>query len=150
MGTDLGTCIAAIAPVTGIIIGPLTCHECQPYRWDDQGRWIVHEYADPRPPVTMLWGSHWDLFPDAIKAGDVNCRYSGMVTDETDDRCAPLMRYGAKTVEHLLMLNPSLGGDCANIKYNTPYCVTGCKSCPAQPPPPPCDGPRNSPPQPIT
>ncbi|OAA73585.1 hypothetical protein ISF_00486 [Cordyceps fumosorosea ARSEF 2679] len=124
MGTDLGTCLAAIAPVTGIIAGPLTCHECQPYRWDEQGRWIVHRYADARP-VTRLWGYRGNLFPDDLKAGDVNCRYSAMVTVETDGRCAALLRYGAKSVEQLLMLNPGLGGDCTKIKYNTPYCTEG-------------------------
>ena len=127
MGTDLGTCIAAIAPVTGIIVGALTCRECQPYRWDDEGRWIVHEYADARP-VTMRWGLHMDLFShDDLKAGDVNCRYTAMVEDETEDRCAPLMRYGLSGVEELFLLNPVLRGDCSNIKYNTPYCTDGCK-----------------------
>ncbi len=127
MGTDLGTCIAAIAPVTGIIVGALTCRECQPYRWDDEGRWIVYEYADARP-VTRRWGLHMDLFShDDLRAGDVNCRYTAMVEDETEDRCAPLMRYGLSGVEELFLLNPVLRGDCSNIKYNTPYCTDGCK-----------------------
>ncbi|TQV98970.1 hypothetical protein V2A60_007339 [Cordyceps javanica] len=120
MGTDLGTCIAAIAPVTGIIVGPLTCRECEPYRWDEQRRWIIYRYADARP-ITKPWQYRGDLFPDNLEAGDVNCRYSAMVTVETKDRCAMLMRNGPSTVEKLFMLNPGLAGDCSNIKYNTPY-----------------------------
>lgn len=127
MSTDLGTCIAAIAPVTGIIVGSLTKGDCAPWAWDDQGRWIIHEYAVARP-VTKRWGLHMDLFShDNLKAGDVNCRYTAMVEGETEDRCAPLMRYGLKSVEQLFLLNPVLRGDCSNIKYNTPYCTKGCE-----------------------
>lgn len=126
MATDLGTCIAAIAPVTGIIVGPLTCHQCQPYRWDDENRWIIYEYADARP-VTQRWAYRGGLIGGDVQAGDVNCRDTQMVTVETDDRCAAAMRYGPDTKEKFFMLNPTLGGDCSKIKYNTPYCTDGCK-----------------------
>ncbi|KAJ3496106.1 hypothetical protein NLG97_g2910 [Lecanicillium saksenae] len=124
MTADLSTCIAAIAPVTGIIVGPLTCHQCQPHRWDDEGRWVIYEYAEARP-VTMRWAYGGDLIGGDIKAGDVNCRDKNRLTSETDDRCAALMRYSDGGNEKLFMLNPSLGGDCSKIKYNTPYCTDG-------------------------
>ncbi len=125
MSADLGTCIAAFAPVTGIIVGPLTGPLCEPYRWDDQRRWIIYEYADARP-VTKRWAYDGGLFPAELKPGDVNCRYTQMVTEETEDRCAAVMKHGPSDVEKLFMLNPALGGDCSNIKYNTPYCTKGC------------------------
>ncbi|KAJ6786131.1 hypothetical protein PWT90_04866 [Aphanocladium album] len=124
MSSDLGTCIAAIAPVSGIIVGPLTCHECQPYRWDDEGRWVIYEYAKARP-VTKRWAYNGGLIGRDLKAGDVNCRDTNMITVETDDRCGALMEYRLSDKEKLFMLNPGLGGDCSQIKYNTPYCTDG-------------------------
>lgn len=122
-----GICKAAIAPVTGIIVQNL-CTECAPFRWDEQGRHIIYEYAKANP-VCKLWGENNGLIGRPVEAGDVNCRYTGMISIETpEDRCVALAKKGFGTPpSKVLLLNPSLENDCSKIKYNTPYCVEGCK-----------------------
>lgn len=127
MSSDLGTCSAALAPVTGIIVGLLTSGGCAPYKWDREGRWIVHEYAQARP-VTKLWQYDGGLIGgEDLKAGDVNCRYDAKLRVEAEDRCEALTSQYDITREKLFLLNPVLRGDCSNIKYNTPYCTEGCE-----------------------
>jgi hypothetical protein len=112
--------------VTGIIVGVLS-GECAPYRWDHEGRWVVHEYAEARP-VTQLWQYNGGLIGRGdLAAGDVNCRYDTKLQVEAEDRCEALMARGRITREKLFLLNPVLRGDCSNIKYNTPYCTAGCE-----------------------
>lgn len=126
MGLDTGVCTAAIAPVAGIIVDYL-CRECAPYRWDEQGRWVVYEYAKANP-TTLRWAYDGGLIGGPLEAGDVNCRYTASLEEETTlDRCAALGQRYSEPSAKILHLNPSLNGDCSNIKYNTPYCVKGCK-----------------------
>lgn len=125
MSLDLGTCIAAFSPVTGIIVRDTTCNGCAPFRWDHQGRWIIYEYAQAAP-ITKPWQYDGDFFPENLRAGDVNCRDVSRLSSETEDRCGAFLKYGTDK-EKLFLLNPALRGDCANIKYNTPYCTKGCK-----------------------
>ncbi|CEJ93721.1 hypothetical protein VHEMI09292 [[Torrubiella] hemipterigena] len=122
-GRDI--CTAAIAPVTGLILKYL-CRECAPVRWDDQNRWIVYEYAEAAP-VCVLWEDKGRLIGNKIEAGDINCRYSVMLERETTgDRCVALAKAAhISRSSDILKLNPDLHGDCANIKYNTGYCVEG-------------------------
>ncbi len=127
MASGLGTCIAAFAPVTGIIVSDVTSNGCAPVRWDDERRWIIYEYADAAP-VTWPWAYSGGLFDGNLKAGDVNCRDLARIGVETDDRCGALLKNAHTDDDKLFLLNPGLRGDCSNIKYNTPYCTRGCKS----------------------
>lgn len=127
LGPDV--CTAAIAPVAGIIVDYL-CRECPPWSWDNQGRWIVYEYADANP-MTMRWAYDGGLIGGPLEAGDVNCRYTARLEAETTlDRCVALGKLYSSPPAKILHLNPSLDGDCSNIKYNTPYCVKGFKCFP--------------------
>lgn len=65
---------------------------------------------------------------DAV--GKINCRYETTTQSTVNEKtCTSIAKKYQTTVDELVKLNPSLGGDCTeNIKPQTTYCVKGCKS----------------------
>lgn len=65
-----------------------------------------------------------------ITAGTVNCRYAGSTEgmDINYYTCSALAAQYGISIETFFMLNPDLNPDCGNIKADTDYCVSGCKS----------------------
>ena len=72
--------------------------DCQPWKWKRQQDEIICRY-DATTPSTVNYYTCMEL----------------------------AIGYGI-TVEHFFTLNPSVATDCSNVRGDTVYCVSGCKS----------------------
>lgn len=129
MAAEVESCVApTVAPVTGIIVGDIADQGCVPHTkwWDNEGRRVLYAYAEAAP---MSFPQYYtgNIFRRDLEAGDIHCTDVSRISHETADRCVALLRHTDINTEKLFLFNPVLGGDCSNIKYNTPYCTGGCK-----------------------
>jgi hypothetical protein len=123
---------AAVSTVLSLCLLTSLCRagKCQSHKWKLDHKRGLSDISNTQDTWEWEWvgGDIDDIDP---QPGDITCRYTLETGDSVrDDTCSILAGWDRIGVTEFLTLNPELGGDCANLKPYTSYCVRGCKSSP--------------------
>lgn len=100
--------------------------KCADVTWDAGFPRATPDMIDPAE--NKIGFTRFDIDPDDLQPGDINCRYSAETEASVNYyTCKKLAIYYGITIEEFFKLNPEIAKDCSNILPNSEYCVDGCK-----------------------